>query len=98
VVCVCVGEGIGIFVHDSPTCQGANANVNGRNLSGQTPLHLAVARHHLSVIDLLLKHGANVNALDLKGRSVEVGASWQLRANTLIQTRVTVRHESAVCE
>jgi len=31
---------------------------------GKTPLHYAAASEHLNVVDLLLRHGANVNAHD----------------------------------
>jgi ankyrin repeat protein len=40
------------------------ADVNARNLSGQTPLHLAVRCHLPDVVDLLLHSNADPNACD----------------------------------
>ena len=36
---------------------------------GRTPLHAAAARDHLSVLDLLLKHGSSVRRTDCYGFS-----------------------------
>lgn len=36
-------------------------DVNTRNQQGETPLHLAVQKLNYDIIELLLKHGANVN-------------------------------------
>ena len=43
-----------------------NVDVNTRNSSGATPLHFACAdgTHSVEVADLLLRHGANVNAVE----------------------------------
>ena len=40
------------------------ASVRGQNKNGQTPLHLAVERRLLGVVELLLKLGADVDAQD----------------------------------
>ena len=34
---------------------------------GETPLHLAAAKGHVPVVELLIKNGANVNAKDADG-------------------------------
>ncbi|CAG9132959.1 unnamed protein product [Plutella xylostella] len=38
------------------------ARVNEKNKEGQTPLHVATEHSHLDAMDLLLRHGAKVNA------------------------------------
>ncbi|XP_062592067.1 protein TANC1-like [Saccostrea cucullata] len=45
------------------------ANVNTADLQCQTPLHMAVQNNHTGVIQLLLKHGADVNAADKFGKT-----------------------------
>ena len=45
------------------------ANLNEKNKEMLTPLHLAADKSHYDIMDLLLKHGAKVNALDLHGQT-----------------------------
>uniref|UniRef100_T1ISP3 Uncharacterized protein n=1 Tax=Strigamia maritima TaxID=126957 RepID=T1ISP3_STRMM len=46
------------------------ANVNDKNKDFLTPLHIAAEKSHYDVMDLLLKQGAKVNALDGLGQSI----------------------------
>ncbi|XP_075160131.1 transient receptor potential channel pyrexia isoform X4 [Haematobia irritans] len=45
------------------------ADVNCRNASHQTPLHLACLSQSIETVELLIKHGANVNAVYRDGRT-----------------------------
>ena len=45
-----------------------NKNLNARNNKGQTALHIACTTGNEDMINLLLQNGANVNALDDKGK------------------------------
>ncbi|OLN93297.1 Ankyrin-like protein [Colletotrichum chlorophyti] len=48
----------------------AGADVNARNRSGETALHIAVRRGKKLAMRTLVHHGANVQARDVEGRSV----------------------------
>ncbi len=50
------------------------ANINGPNIDGQTPLHVAAAKGRLVVVKLLLKHNADIDAKDSNGRTPLYGA------------------------
>ncbi|CAL1548369.1 unnamed protein product [Lymnaea stagnalis] len=52
----------------------AGADVNLRNMHGQTPMPCAVKRRKYDVLNLLLKHGANVNMKDLYGDTPLIAA------------------------
>ncbi|KAI0246280.1 ankyrin repeat-containing domain protein [Lactifluus subvellereus] len=54
-----------------------NANVNGRNGSGWTPLHSASANGHTKVAQLLLEYGADVDA-----RNEIDDTPWKVRARS----------------
>jgi ankyrin repeat protein len=41
---------------------------NARHRGGWTALHVAAANGHAAIVDLLLQHGADVNAPDQCGR------------------------------
>lgn len=41
------------------------SDVNGRSEHGDTPLHLATRRGHIRLIELLLQHGALINAVEI---------------------------------
>lgn len=45
------------------------ANLNDKNKSLLTPLHIAADKSHYDVMDALLRHGAKVNALDELGQT-----------------------------
>ncbi|XP_059179207.1 poly [ADP-ribose] polymerase tankyrase-1-like isoform X1 [Physella acuta] len=45
------------------------ANLNDKNKDYLTPLHIAADKAHYDVMDVLLKHGAKVNALDGLGQT-----------------------------
>lgn len=45
------------------------ADVNARNEYGETPLHLAVARGGIDIVELLIAKGADVNAQDKHGNT-----------------------------
>ncbi|MHC4741125.1 MAG: ankyrin repeat domain-containing protein [Planctomycetota bacterium] len=45
------------------------ADVNAKDLAGQSPLHRMALGGHKAVAELLIKNGANVNARDNQGRS-----------------------------
>lgn len=45
------------------------ADVNCRNASQQTPLHLACLSQSIGTVEILLKYGANVNAVYRDGRT-----------------------------
>jgi hypothetical protein len=45
------------------------ANVNAKNIDGETPLHEAVGRWELYVIDYLIKNGADVNTQNNNGET-----------------------------
>jgi len=44
-------------------------DINVKSTSGATPLHEAVRNGRIEVINLLIQHGADVNAVDAKGNS-----------------------------
>ena len=44
-------------------------NLNDKNKEFLTPLHIATDKSHYDVLELLLKHGAKVNALDTLGQT-----------------------------
>ena len=48
---------------------GLGANVNSKDVEGDTPLHQAVERNDLKVAEILLQNGANINARDKVGRT-----------------------------
>ncbi|KAF9874417.1 ankyrin repeat protein [Colletotrichum karsti] len=48
----------------------AGANINARNRSGETALHIAVRRGKKLAMRTLTQHGANVQARDVEGRSI----------------------------
>ena len=45
------------------------ANLNDKNKDLLTPLHLAADKSHYDVVEVLLKNGAKVNALDNAGQT-----------------------------
>lgn len=42
---------------------------NEPNIAGKTPLHVAAGKNHVSIISLLLAHGAKIDAEDQKGQT-----------------------------
>ncbi|KAF3934759.1 Ankyrin-1 [Dactylellina cionopaga] len=44
------------------------ADINAKDKNGATPLHIAVSRSRISMVRLLLKHGANPKAQDNEGK------------------------------
>ncbi len=49
------------------------ADPNARHRGGWTALHVAAANGHVAIVDLLLQHGADVNALDQCGPAAALG-------------------------
>ena len=45
------------------------ADVNARNVGGDTPLLAALRREHFDIVPLLLEHGADANVRDRNGVS-----------------------------
>lgn len=43
-------------------------NINAKNKKGQTALHIACLKEEDDIIDLLVKNGANINAVDFQGK------------------------------
>jgi uncharacterized protein len=76
---------------------GANPNVvteNGRETQGfmrdsrtkgETPLHRAAALGNQATIELLLQHGAKVDARDANGDSPLSWGSWHLRPDSILR-------------
>ena len=52
---------------------------------GETPLHRAAAFGNEATIELLLKHGAKVDARDAYGDSPLSWASWHLRPDSILR-------------
>ncbi|UJR26643.1 hypothetical protein I4U23_007960 [Adineta vaga] len=61
-----------------------NASINIQNISFQTPLHLAVGRQHLQIVNLLCSKNANINLVDKDGDTCLHEA---LRHHTLSQLK-----------
>ena len=64
------------------------ANVNEKNKEYLTPLHIAADKSHIDVLEVLLKHDAKVNSLDLLGQTALHRAAQQ----GLAQVSSTLRH------
>ena len=61
------------------------ADVNTKDLSGETPLFILVRKRFVSVIEPLIKMGADVNARDNNGKTPLFFAKDQYVANSLIK-------------
>ena len=64
-----------------------------------TPLHLAINTGHLSVVETLLEHGADVDSVDEEGRTgLMLALEWGDRemVNMLIQRGAVVSHDKHV--
>lgn len=48
-----------------------------RDLEGRTPLHIAAWQGHASMVELLLRYGADVNAVDREQRTPLQSCAWQ---------------------
>ena len=80
VALLAIGKSVHAYnLHDAPaagdvariqTMLKAGANVNAKNLDGETALHYAARKGHAAAIEVLLKAGANVNAKDKDGFKV----------------------------
>jgi len=69
-------------------------NVEETNLKGQTLLHLASETGQTSIVDLLIRNDANVNAKDHKGRSALILAC--ARPNNFDVVRLLLTHGANV--
>jgi len=47
------------------------ANINSRNMQGETPLMYSVDQKKVNMVKLLLKNGANMNLLDQRERTAK---------------------------
>lgn len=47
----------------------SGADINARDRSGRTPLHLAILHDQIKLVEMLLSEGANVNIQDIEGKS-----------------------------
>ncbi|GBL79808.1 Putative ankyrin repeat protein RF_0381 [Araneus ventricosus] len=68
----------------------AGADVNAQNNCKQTPLHLAVLRHNLKVIDTLIAYDADINITELKGNTAlhfAIDLLWSRRRQNQQETR-----------
>lgn len=50
---------------------------NDRDLEGRSPLHIAAWQGNASMVELLIRHGADVNAVDREQRTPLQSAAWQ---------------------
>lgn len=66
------GAGTGAFMRDSKT-------------KGEAPLHRAAAFGNEATIELLLKHGAQIDIRDANGDSPLSWASWYLRPDSILR-------------
>ena len=48
-----------------------------RDLEGRSPLHIAAWQGHSAMVELLIAHGADVNAVDREKRTPLQSAAWQ---------------------
>ena len=65
----------------------AGAEIEGKTKNGYTALHLAAQYGHKLIIDLLLEHGANPNAMT----NVSIVSSKRLVSVTVVVWGVTQR-------
>lgn len=68
-------------------CTGADANQKGGAFA-HTPLHHAVKANSLPIVDLLIAHGADVNAVNKHGESVLMTAV-RMKSKDIVQHLVT---------
>lgn len=55
----------------------SGGNVNEVDKLSMTPLHVAVQDIQLKIVDLLIKNGAKINLLDIRGRTpLEINAQY----------------------
>ena len=69
------------------------ANVEGKNNSGRTPLHLACERDDLELVKMLVKAGADVNARDNNG---DISLHLACKTNDLKLVQVLIEKGSDV--
>ena len=50
---------------------------NDRDLEGRSPLHIAAWQGNASMVELLIRYGADVNAVDREQRTPLQSAAWQ---------------------
>lgn len=83
----------------------SGANVECRNSDGQTPLHLALDKHHgplgalgafhKDIAEILVNFGADVNAVDAKGRScLDLAGYSTVLIDLLVSNGAIVRSSS----
>lgn len=75
-------------------------DINDFDANGNTPLHWAALRGHLSVVDVLLEHGADVNIRDRMNRTPLDLAKLDEENRKIVKslTRAIHRKLKEVCE
>lgn len=64
------------------------AHLNEKNKDFLTPLHLAADHSHYDLMDVLLRHGAKVNALDGLGQTALHRCVWKIDSKNLLNEKL----------
>ena len=69
------------------------ADVNGKNRDGGSPLHCAIFMGHAAIVELLLNNGADVNAKNGRGELPQLGASADAGATQFITGLLQLKYD-----